>query len=146
MLRDSSLFDSTMEFRRIVAGGTLTEQPKMLNAGLSFPSQLNSGTFTTSAKDLFGPGSEGVPSTLAHLPTLEPMPIILCNAKDLSSMASSTRIMFSVILTKGKETLANRILNLSEGISNAESYYPNNITISDDMIITRDEVGITIKS
>lgn len=73
----------------------------MVIDGFSFPSLLNSGGFSILANGLFGSGSEGVPSTLAHFPTLEPLPIILCKTKDLSSIVASAKIMLSRILTPG---------------------------------------------
>lgn len=142
MLLDSSLLGSTMEFRRIVSDGTLTEQPinkdtfllikirtcrmicskhvfyyyfflpKIVIDGLSFPSLLNSGGFSILANGLLGSGSEGVPSTLAHLPTLEPFPIMLCNTKDLSSIVASARTILSLILTPGPTVTPGPILTL----------------------------------
>lgn len=75
--------------------------PRIVIEGLSFPSLLKSGGFSIFAKGLFRSGSEGVPSTLAHFPTLEPLPMMLCNTKDRSSMVASARIMLSLILTPG---------------------------------------------
>lgn len=49
--------------------------------GFNFPSELNNGGFSIFANGLFGSGSLGVPSTRAHFPTLEFLPIILCKTK-----------------------------------------------------------------
>lgn len=69
--------------------------------GLSFPSLLKRGGFSIFAKGLFGSGSDGVPSTLAHLPTLDPLPMILCSTKERSSIVASAKMILSRILTPG---------------------------------------------
>lgn len=55
--------------------------PKIVMEGFNFPSVLKSGGFSILANGLFGSGSLGVPSTLAHFPTREFLPIMLCKTK-----------------------------------------------------------------
>lgn len=84
--------------------------PKIVMEGFSFPSLLNNGGFSIFANGLFGSGSDGVPSTLAHLPTLEPLPMMLCNTKERSSTVASASIILSRILTPGPMATPGPIL------------------------------------
>jgi hypothetical protein len=102
----------TIEFKRIVSAGTLTEHPKIVIDGFRRPSLLKSGGFSILAKALFGSGSDGVPSTRAHVPILEFLPIILCNIKLRSLITASDKIMLSRILTPGPMTTPDPMLTL----------------------------------
>ena len=86
--------------------------PKIVIDGLSLPSLLNNVGFSIFANGLFGSGSDGVPSTRAHVPILELLPIILCKIKLRSLITASDKIMLSRIRTPGPITTPDPILTL----------------------------------
>lgn len=109
-----------MEFNKIVSDGTVTAQPvrnktikkqhthkellytpNIVMEGFRRPSFLNNGGFSILAKGLFGSGSEGVPSTLVHFPSLLPRPIMLCSTKLWFSITAFGSIMLSLTRTPG---------------------------------------------
>jgi len=69
--------------------------------GLSLPFVLNNGKFSIFANGLLGLGSQGVPSTRAHLPTLVPVPMTLCRIRECACMCALANTIDSLILTPG---------------------------------------------
>lgn len=89
---------NTIEFNRIFSDGTVTQHPKMVMDGFSFPSLLNNEGFSILAKGLFGSGSLGVPSTRAQQPMVELRP--------------TKRIQDSIWKTKNKPFIKYNIVQL----------------------------------
>lgn len=88
----------------------MTSLPNIVIDGFSLPSLLNRGGFSIFAKGLFGSGSEGVPSTLVHLPILELRPMMLWSTKLWSSITAFAKIMLSLMRTPGPTTTSFPIL------------------------------------
>lgn len=88
-----------MEFRRIFSDGTVTQQPRIVIDGFSFPSELNNDGFSIFANGLFGSGSLGVPSTRAQLPTVEPRPTGTKKWKS-NQNANQIEMLYSLMLCK----------------------------------------------
>lgn len=80
--------------------------------GLSLPLTLNNGKFSIFANGLLGLGSQGVPSTRAHSPTLVPVPIILCRIREWACIYALANTIDSLILTPGPIVVFGPILTL----------------------------------
>lgn len=72
-----------LKYKKITTNDKSKESsvPKIVIEGFNRPSLLNRGGFSILANGLLGSGSEGVPSTRVHLPTLLPLPIMLYRIK-----------------------------------------------------------------
>lgn len=80
--------------------------------GLSLPLTLNNGKFSIFANGLLGLGSQGVPSTRAHSPTLVPVPIMLCKMSEWACTCALASTIDSLILTPGPMVVFGPILTL----------------------------------
>lgn len=90
--------------------------------GLSLPLILNNGKFSIFANGLLGLGSQGVPSTRAHSPTLVPVPIMLCRIREWACICALANTIDSLILTPDPIVVFGPILTLGPSYKEYKFY------------------------